>query len=135
MRYSYGAEVTPPFDPKIHDESKRTKDGKRCNNVFKPFIERGNEMQQGYKLETIYHTTAPLQKTIKLKIFAAEKEVKYTTDDGCTFVGTMTMTLNTPRAELQDLKVTYIFGGTEIKVIGEEVLTKYQCVTVIAMNE
>ena len=47
----------------------------------------------------------------------------------------MTMTLNTPRAELQDLAVTYIFGGTEIKMIGEEVLIKYQCETVIAMNE
>ncbi|WAR12948.1 HS12B-like protein [Mya arenaria] len=135
LRYTYGAEVTPPFDPALYDQAKRTKDGKRCANVFKAFMERGKELRHGEELKTIYHTTAPNQKSIALRIFAAEKDVKYTTDDGCNFVGTLTMKLNTPRPELQDLAVEYIFGGTEIKVVGTEVKTNHTCEATIRMNE
>lgn len=136
LRYTYGAEITPPFDPSKHDENKRTKDGKRCNNVFRAFMERGTEFQQGQALSTIYHTTTPFQKTIGLKIFCTEQDadIKYTTDEGCTFVGTLTMKLNTPTKELQDLKVEYVFGGTELKVVGTEVKTNNRCETVLKMN-
>lgn len=128
--------MTPPFDPELYDEHMRTRDGKRCSHVFKPFMQRGTEVKKDQELSTIYHTTSPMQKSITLKIFATEVEnIKYTTDGNCHFVGTLTMTLRTPRQELQDLSVTYIFGDTEIKVIGKELLTDYVCETVIRMND
>lgn len=136
MRYTYGAEVTPPFDPALYDEKMRTQDGKRCQHVFKPFMAKGTEVKKDYELTTIYHTTSPMQKSINLRIYATERDgVKYTTDDYCNFVGTLTMTLKTPRQELQDLSVTYIFGDTEIKVVGKEMKTNHQCEAVIRMND
>lgn len=136
LRYTYGAEITPAFNPKEHDESKRTADGKRCNNVFRSFIDQGKEITHGFALKTIYHTTAPLQKSIALKIFSTESDsgIKYTTDEGSNFVGTLTMKLN-PTQELQDLKVEYVFGGTELYVIGTEVKTNRRCETSLKMNE
>ncbi|XP_060600210.1 heat shock 70 kDa protein 12B-like [Ruditapes philippinarum] len=135
LRYTYGAEITPPFDPKIHDESLKTADGKRCNKVFRAFIEKGTEVCHGRPLENIYHTTTPFQKSIKLKIFSTENDskIKYTTDEGCNFVGNLEMKIN-PTKELQDLKVEYVFGGTELSVIGTEVKSKTRCETTISMN-
>lgn len=128
--------MTPPFDPDLYEESMRTTDGRRCSHVFKPFMQRGTEVKKDHELSTIYHTTSPMQNTITLKIYATEHEgIRYTTDERCRFVGTLTMTLRTPRPELQDLLVTYIFGDTEIKVIGKEMQTDYVCETVIQMNE
>ena len=45
------------------------------------------------------------------------------------------MVLKNPTQELQDLKVTYVFGDTEIKVIGKELKTNYVCETTIRMND
>ena len=114
----------------------RTKDRSRCGHVFKPFLGRGTEVKKDYELTTIYHTTTPMQKSINLRIYAtANDDVKYTTDRQCHFIGTMTMVLKNPTQELQDLKVTYVFGDTEIKVIGKELKTNYVCETTIRMND
>lgn len=135
VRVTYGAEITPPFDPKKHDERKRTKDGKRCSNIFMAFMQRDTEFKQGQALSTIYHTTAPLQRTIALKIFSTEDtDVKYTDDVGSTFVGTLTMKLNAPTKELQDIRVDYLFGDTELKVVGTDMKTNNRCETVLTMN-
>lgn len=136
LRYTYGAEITPPFDLSVHDEEKRTADGKRCNNVFQPFIKQGTAIPHGFALITTYHTTIPFQKSIALKIYSTENDsgLKYTTDEGGNFVGTLTMNIN-PTEELQDLRVEYVFGGTELYVIGTEEKTKHRCKTTLKMNE
>ena len=134
LRYTYGVEVSPPFDPKVHDVAKRSKDGKRCLNVFKAFMERGQPLKKGSQLTITYHTTSANQRAILLKIYATDQDIKYTTDAGCRFVGTMEMKLATPRKELQDLEVTYAFGDTEIRVVGRELQTNHVCETVMTMN-
>lgn len=136
LRYTYGAEVTPRFDPSIHDEAKRSKQGNRCLHVFKPFKKKDAEVNEGEPVKSVYHTTNPNQKAVVLKIYCTEADdVKYTTDENCNFVGTLCLTLNKPSQELLDLDVQYVFGGTELKVVGTEVKTQNRCETVLKMVE
>ncbi|KAL4235380.1 Heat shock 70 kDa protein 12A [Mactra antiquata] len=136
LRYSYGAEVTPKFDPAIHDESRKTRDGERCLHVFRPFKMKDVEVSENEPVRRLYHTTRAEQKTIVLKIFCTEHDdVKYTDDDNCNFVGTLSVSLNEPTMDLQNIDVQYLFGGTEIKVVSTEVNTNKVCETVLKMLE
>ena len=133
LRYTYGAEIMPKFDPKQYDSSKKTVDGTRAKNVFMPFVTKGTEMKLGDKVVKTYNTVKPNQDAIVLKIFCADRPCKYTTDEGCWFVGTLRLSLTKPTTELQDLSVVYEFGGTEILVSGKEVMTGSECRTTFKM--
>lgn len=136
LRYTYGAEITPEWNPEIYDVAHRSEDGLRCNNVFKPFAYMDKEIMFGDKIERTYNTIEPKQRVVYLKIFCTDKfDTKYTTEPGCMLLGTLSVTLKSPKKESQEIMVIYEFGNTELRVSGKEVLTGKMCETVLQMNE
>lgn len=90
----------------------------------------------GDKIERTYNTIEPKQRVVYLKIFCTDKfDTKYTTEPGCMLLGTLSVTLKSPKKESQEIMVIYEFGNTELKVSGKEVLTGKMCETVLQMNE
>ena len=136
LKYTYGAEITPKWDPEIYDISHRSDDGLRCNHVFKPFAYMDKEVELGNKIEKTYNTIEPLQNVVYLKIFCSDRiETKYTNEPGCQLLGTLSIRLRSPKKENQDIKVIYEFGNTELKVSGQEVLSGQTCETTLQMDE
>ena len=136
LRYTYGAEITPEWNSEIYDVKHRSEDGKRCNNVFQPFAYMDKEMEMGKQIEKTYNTIEPMQNAVYLKIFCSDKfDTKYTNEPGCMQLGTLTITLKSPKKENQEIKVIYEFGNTELKVSGKEVRSGQMCETVLQMNE
>lgn len=136
LRYTYGAEITPEWNSEIYDAKHRSDDGKRCNNVFQPFAYMDHAMEMGKKIEKTYNTIEPMQNAVYLKIFCSDKfDTKYTTESGCMLLGTLSITLKSPKKENQEIKVIYEFGNTELKVSGKEVLSGEMCETVLQMDE
>ena len=93
-------------------------------------------MEMGKKIEKTYNTIEPMQNAVYLKIFCSDKfDTKYTTESGCMLLGTLSITLKSPKKENQEIKVIYEFGNTELKVSGKEVLSGEMCETVLQMDE
>lgn len=136
LRYTYGAEITPEWNPDIYDAAHRSEDGEYCNNVFKPFAYMDKEVEMGKKIEKTYNTIEPMQNIVYLKIFCSDKyDTKYTTEPECILLGTLAITVKSPKEEKQEIKVIYEFGNTELKVSGKEAKSGEICETVLQMNE
>ncbi|KAK3577061.1 hypothetical protein CHS0354_003148 [Potamilus streckersoni] len=121
-KYTYGVDVSLPFDNKIHDPMKRSEyaDGPRCDGIFDKYVEIGqsialNEITE----EKSYSPLEENQRSLIFKIFAStKKSPMYVTDEGCVKLGYVEvdiLDMSVPRKERQYL-LSLKLGGTEFDV-------------------
>lgn len=123
MRYTYGVEISVPFDHEIHDEEYRYQANGRdwCDKVFRTIVEKGEKVPVNTVVERTHQTVYEMQKSISLKIFITkEDDPDFTDDDGCTYLGAATMTFSEPCPGDRSVNVKFIFGNTELGLDAED---------------
>lgn len=147
LRFTYGTDVCPNFDPTIHKEDKKIKvDGiDRCNDCFSPIVIAGTEIDIGEEKIESYETTSKYQYEALVQIFCSPcKEVKYTDDEKCFKLGEVNVPLpGNFLAGLLGVKKTipfvviYKFGGTELQVQAIDLITKgvTSCTMIMKEND
>lgn len=127
LRFTYGTNVTPDFDPEIHKIDKKiTVEGvDRCKDCFSTIVTAGEEITVGHKIAQVYATATSSSFGTVVKIYCSPREeVKYTDDEECFELGDICVPL--PGRLITGLigmqhhpfVVEYVFGDTELKITG-----------------
>ncbi|XP_071144370.1 heat shock 70 kDa protein 12B-like [Mytilus edulis] len=134
VRYTYGIRVNDLFDREVHELARRTIiDGKeKCKNIFKLYVKVGSVVELGSQITGGHKTTKAFQKNVKFTVFQSTSECpKYTDEEGCTELGCFTINIPDPSEEIRSLRVSLIFGLTELKVTAYDVQSETKCETVL----
>ncbi|XP_061165162.1 heat shock 70 kDa protein 12A-like [Saccostrea echinata] len=135
LRFTYGTSVCEKFNPNIHKEEKKiTIDGEDISiDCFKMILSAGTEVDIGHKVIAVYSTASVFQSGAEVKIFCTpKKEIKYTDEEGCFLLGKLFIPLplnllmgilGIGNQKEQPFVVAYIFGDTELKVMGKDMFS------------
>nr|XP_022326103.1 heat shock 70 kDa protein 12A-like isoform X2 [Crassostrea virginica] len=120
-KYTYGVETNVKFNNDIHPQSKKVlfDEVEYCGNVFSVHVPVGKLIKVGEpQVEQVYRVIKPDQTGIDFKIYTSnEREPTYTTDVGCTLLGTFTIDMpDTSKGTDRGAFVHMTFSGTEITV-------------------
>ncbi|KAL3878676.1 hypothetical protein ACJMK2_031007 [Sinanodonta woodiana] len=125
-KFTYGINISPPFDSTLHPQEKRVVVGgkERCKDVFKKYIQKGESIKIGERRSGKHVSLKTNQKELLLKIYAsATKDPKFITDPGCEYLGRLIVKL--PKAQnIFKVNVDMMFGQTELLVEAEEETSK-----------
>ena len=113
MRFSYGANVYPLFDPDKHEQRRKyisAMDGKvRCREVFDEIIKQNESVTLGTKVNKRHCTDNPNQDAISLDVYASTKEKPmYVDEDCCVLIGKAEIEIPFPTEERRNVSVEYI---------------------------
>ncbi|XP_052674336.1 heat shock 70 kDa protein 12A-like [Crassostrea angulata] len=120
-KYTYGVRVSEIFNDAIHPLSKKfvENDVERCNDIFNIHVRVGQAVKVGEpQVKQNYRVIAPDQKIITFHVFTSnKKEPTYTTDEGCTHLGKLTIDMpDISKGINRGANVHMVFSGTEIAV-------------------
>ncbi|KAH3831105.1 heat shock 70 kDa protein 12A-like [Dreissena polymorpha] len=121
-RYTYGVNISPPFDPSSHPESHKVTVGRRerCQNVFNPYIHEGEKIDVGKEIVRRHITLNTHQTEMLLNIYASPKKTPQFVDEPeVELLGQVTVQLP-DSDELIKVEVKMIFGETELRVEANE---------------
>lgn len=143
LRFTYGTDIAPDFDPKIHREDKKiTIAGvERCKDYFSAILSAGTEVKIGQKIIESYSPTSIFQEGAYVRIFCSpHKEVKYIDDEDCFQLGELFIPL--PGNLIAKLLfkgnpffVEYTFGDTELKMTAFDMLSGNRTSCTLEMKE
>lgn len=121
-KYTYGINISPPFDPDKHPEDHRVTVGgiDRCRDVFKIYIQEGENIITHSDCKRKHVSLKPHQREMMLKVFATKKhDPQFVDEEGVEYIGPVI--LNLPDcAEKIKVEVNMKFGETELMVEAEE---------------
>ncbi|XP_078325400.1 heat shock 70 kDa protein 12A-like isoform X2 [Crassostrea virginica] len=120
-KYTYGVESLTVFDKSIHPQSKKVLiDGVEfCRNIFNVHVSVGKLIKVGEpQVNRVYTVTEADQTAMEFNIYtSSERKPTYTTDVGCTRLGTFTIDMpDTSRGIDRGAFVHMTFSGNEITV-------------------
>ncbi|XP_052674624.1 heat shock 70 kDa protein 12A-like [Crassostrea angulata] len=120
-RYTYGVKIVTTFDNTIHPKLKKILHNniEYCDDIFSIHVRVGQIVEVGEpQVKQTYEVTEPDQTSIGFKIYTSNnKEPTYTTDEGCTYLGTLTTDMpDTSKGMDRGATVHMTFSGTEIAV-------------------
>ncbi|XP_078325404.1 heat shock 70 kDa protein 12A-like isoform X1 [Crassostrea virginica] len=120
-KYTYGVGTMIPFNSTIHPQSKKiTLNGvDLCRDKFSIHVRVGQLVKVGEpQVKQGYSVTTPDSTTISFGIYTSnDKEPTYTTDVGCTRLGTLTLDMpDISKGKNRGADVYMTFSGTEIIV-------------------
>lgn len=121
-KYTYGINISPPFDPDSHPEDHRVSVGgvDRCRDVFKKYIQEGETVPVNEPRVGKHVTLKPHQKEMLLKIFATDKQnPHFVDDDEIDYLGPLVVKLPDTPDKIR-VEVKMMFGETELMVQAEE---------------
>ncbi|KAL4230349.1 Heat shock 70 kDa protein 12A [Mactra antiquata] len=129
-KYTYGINISPPFDPTIHPEDHRVSVGgmDRCRDVFKKYILEGETVRVGEAKSGKHVTLKSNQREMLLKVYACPRQDPLFVDDqDAEYLGKVVVNLP-ESAERVRVEVKMMFGETELTVEAIEMsqLTKYR---------
>lgn len=119
VRAGYGIRIRAPFDPEIHPITRRifVNNKEYCENVFKSFVDAGEEVETDKEVTTKGFKPTDLDST-GVPIFRAENRgIRYTTEVGCSQIGELKI-IHFEGDTLEDkmMDLSFRFGGTELQV-------------------
>ena len=131
-RVSYGADISPLFDPDKHEQRRKftsaVEGTDRCRNVLKDILQQNKSVVLGTKVSHHYSTTIPNQSSMAVAVYASTKEKSmYVDEDACALIGKAVIDIPFPSEEERILSVEYIFGNTEISMTVTEELHGTKC--------
>lgn len=120
-RYTYGVKIVTKFDSTMHPKSKKILHNniEYCDDIFSIHVRVGQIVEVGEpQVKQTYDVTEPDQTSIGFKVYTSNnKEPTYTTDEGCTYLGTLTIDMpDTSKGMDRGATVHMTFSGTEIAV-------------------
>lgn len=120
-RYTYGVDMITKFDSTIHPHFKKiVRNNKEyCDDIFDIHVRVGQIVEVGEpQVKQTYKVVEPDQTSIGFEIYTSnDKEPTYTTDEGCTRLGTFTIDMpDTSKGLDRGVIVHMTFSGTEIAV-------------------
>lgn len=121
-RYTYGINISPPFDKSIHPEDHRVAVGDfdRCRDVFKRYIQEGDTVRVGEARSGKHITLKASQREMLLKIFASPKrEPKFVDEEDTEYLGKVIVNLPDSEDKIR-VEVKMMFGETELTVEAQE---------------
>lgn len=124
-KYTYGINISPPFDPALHREDHRVCVGglDRCRDIFKKYIQEGEMVRVGEARSGKHVTLKANQKEMLLKIFASPKrEPHYVDEEDTEFLGKVVVNLPDSEEKIR-VEVKMMFGETELTVEAQELST------------
>lgn len=124
-KYTYGINISPPFDPDRHPEERKVSVGTvdRCRDVFKKYIQEGDMVMVGEPRSGKHITLSPHQKEMQLNIYASTKrEPQFVDEEGSEYLGRVVVELPDSDDKIR-VEVTMMFGETELTVEAEELTT------------
>lgn len=130
MRFSYGTNITRPFDTNIHDISRKMiRNGEeRCRNLFSVIIKQDKCVPIGTKLCDRYSTINPNQSCMGFNIYASSKKnPTYVDEEDCHLIGKADINIPFPSEEKRWVAVEFIFGNTEISMTARDELHGSTC--------
>ncbi|KAH3716331.1 heat shock 70 kDa protein 12B-like [Dreissena polymorpha] len=123
--YTYGISTSIRFDPMKHAPMHKSIGGRgeeKCEDIFKPFVKRGESLEQGHKTpEQSFTAPNPGDHQVTVEIYRSDKDIPpiYVTE--CTKVGDLVLKLtNVDPNEKALIVVQMSFGGTEVSVEAKE---------------
>ena len=126
-RATYGVKIAAPFDPKVHKpEYKKTFNGdpkEYCQNIFSIHVQKDQSVVlSDQQPSRVYNPVRPQQKKLAIRIFtSSERTPVYTMEESCTELGKIVVHCpDTHRGKDRDVKVTMVYGGTELTVVAED---------------
>ncbi|CAC5387186.1 unnamed protein product [Mytilus coruscus] len=134
VKYTYGIEVTKEFNSEIHDLARRTvgKDRDECKHLFGVYVKTGSVVELGEEITVRRCTRHEFQRGVTFRFFQSTKECpKYTDEEGCTKLGSLTIEIPNPSKERRSFRVSFNFGHTELKVAAFDVKSGAKCETVL----
>ena len=123
MRKTYGCGTMTNFDDSIHSQSREhiIAGTRYCKNIFKVFVEQGEEKDVGSQERHTVYTVAMLQQHVKIDLFCMDRKPRnldYVDESYCTKVGSFMV--NTPGiGPGRPVHLDITFGGTEIQIEGQ----------------
>jgi molecular chaperone DnaK (HSP70) len=123
-KYTYGINISPPFDQSIYPEDHRVTVGgvDRCRDVFKKYIQEGETVLVNEPRTGKHVTLKSHQKEMLLKIFATEKSnPQFVDEDEVEYIGPLIVKLPDTSDKIR-VEVRMKFGETELMVEAEEQL-------------
>ncbi|XP_053389262.1 heat shock 70 kDa protein 12A-like [Mercenaria mercenaria] len=129
-KYTYGINISPPFDPAIHPEDHRVAVGgiDRCRDVFKKYIHEAETVKVGEARSGKHVTLKSNQKEMLLKVFASPKrDPMFVDEDDTEYLGKVVVNLPDSEDKIR-VEVKMMFGETELTVEAIELSqhTKYR---------
>lgn len=123
-RCTYGVGTYDQFNASCHPKSRKKKinDSWYCSGVFSKHVQKGDVLEVDQAQAD--HPYVPLhedQRSISFKIFTStEDDPKFTNDESCRYLGCLEIDISKLKRESnKSVRVKFIFGGTEIKVVGK----------------
>ncbi|XP_053398568.1 heat shock 70 kDa protein 12A-like [Mercenaria mercenaria] len=123
-KYTYGINISPPFDPHIHPDDHRVSVGgiDRCRDIFKKYIHEGETIPVGEARTGKHVTLKSNQREMLLKVFASTKRDPVFVDEEDTeCLGNVVVKLPDSTDKIR-VEVKMMFGETELKVEAKELL-------------
>lgn len=117
-KYTYGINISPPFDPARHPDDHRVTVGgvDRCRDVFKCYIHEGELIAVNEPRSGKHVTLKPNQKEMLLKVYATEKtNPSFVDEDGVEYIGKLVVNLPDSSQKIR-VDVRMMFGKTELTV-------------------
>ena len=124
-KYTYGINISPPFDPSVHPADKKVEVGSmdRCRDVFKIYIQEGETVRVGEAKSGKHITIKPGQREMLLKIFASpNRNPKFVDEEDCEYLGRVIVNLPDCEEKIR-VEVDMMFGETELTVVAQELYT------------
>ena len=120
-KYTYGIRTRTIFNKDIHPQSKKVSSvkGDRCRDSFDVHVSVGQLIKVGEpQVKRRYHVAEADQTKMGFPIYTSnEREPMFTTDAGCTRLGTLTLHMpNISKGKDRGASVHMTFSGTEITV-------------------
>ncbi|KAL4230330.1 Heat shock 70 kDa protein 12A [Mactra antiquata] len=117
-KYTYGFNISPPFDPTIHPEDHRVSVGgvDRCRDVFKKYILEGETVRFGDAKSGTHITHSSNQREMILKVYACPRpDPVFVDDEDVRYLGKVVVNIPESAARVR-VEVKMMFGETELNV-------------------
>ena len=125
-KFSYGIQTCKDFEEGTDSTDRKVidDDGKfQCDNVFDTLVKEMQEVEIGATIRKTYFPSVHNARTIALPVYySAKREVKYTDENGCIFLGVLSVPMpDLTGDKARQVKVLVKFGGTEFQVDAEDI--------------
>ena len=104
----------------------------RCNDVFQPFVQMGEEVETGKMEEHTYHPIKESQTKMSIRVYAVDKvtpqpNVFYTDEEGMQLMGKFSVEMpDLTGGKDRPVKLCIEYGGTEISLQATDVTSGEQ---------
>ncbi|VDH89106.1 Hypothetical predicted protein [Mytilus galloprovincialis] len=90
-------------------------------NLFHTIVKRDTEVAADTDIVMEFSTKKPYQEYIRINIYSTkESNITYVDDNGCDFLAQSVIKVVKPSETLQNVKVAFTFGKTEMRVTAHD---------------